>query len=121
MSGNGLSPHSPTSVALLPCPIMEPTRALSHIGTAGGKAATVNLDDALAELLRNDRTTGERQDDLVAAAVEAWRRRHVNTEAGAAVLAALADMGLSYRQIQQLTGIPPSTAHRWANPPDQDE
>ena len=45
----------------------------------------------------------------------------VGTEAGAVVLAALADMGLSYRQIQQLTGIPPSTAHRWANPPDQDE
>ncbi len=99
---------------------MESDTTLSHIGTAEGKAATVNLDDALAELLRNDRT-GERQDDLVAAAVEAWRRRHVNTEAGAAVLAALADMGLSYRQIQQLTGIPPSTAHRWANPPDQDE
>ena len=99
---------------------MESDTALSHIGTAGGKAATVDLDDALAELLRNDRT-GERQDDLVAAAVEAWRRRHVNTEAGAVVLAALADMGLSYRQIQQLTGIPPSTAHRWANPPDQDE
>ena len=99
---------------------MEPDTVLSHTGTAGGKAATVNLDDALAELLRNDRTD-ERQDDLVAAAVEAWRRRHVNTEAGAVVLAALADMGLSYRQIQQLTGIPPSTAHRWANPPDQDE
>ena len=99
---------------------MEPATALSHIGTAGGKAATVNLDDALTELLRNNRT-GERRDDLVAAAVEAWRRRHVNTEAGAAVLAALADTGLSYREIQQLTGIPPSTAHRWANPPDQDE
>ncbi len=80
----------------------------------------MNLDEAPTELLWNDRTS-ERQDDLVAAAVEAWRRRHVNTEAGAAVLAAQADMGLSYRQIQQLTGIPPSAAHRWANPPYQDE
>lgn len=80
----------------------------------------MDLDDALTELLR-DGPSGERQDDLVAAAVEAWRRRRVNTEAGAAVLAALADLGLSYREIQRLTGIPPSTAHRWANPPGEEE
>ena len=120
MSDNGLSPHRPDLCSVA---------TVSHNGIDTGtvphwnsrrQGGNVNLDDALAELLPNDRT-GERQDDLVAAAVEAWRRRHVNTEAGAAVLAALADMGLSYRQIQQLTGIPPSTAHRWANPPDQDE
>jgi transposase len=60
------------------------------------------------------------RDELVAAAKEAWRRRHVNTEAGAAVIAALADGGLSYRQIADLTGIPSATAHRWARPPEED-
>lgn len=60
------------------------------------------------------------RDDLTEAATEAWRRRHVNTEAGAAVLAALLDSGMTYRQIQAATGIPPATAHRWARPPEQD-
>lgn len=79
----------------------------------------MNVDEALAELLPQGRT-GQERDDLIAAAAEAWRRRHVNTEAGAAVIAALADQGLSYRQISDLTGIPPATAHRWARPPEQD-
>jgi len=78
----------------------------------------VNLEEALAELLPD--RTGDSREDLVAAAVEAWRRRHVNTQAGAAVLAALAESGLSYRQISELTGIPTATAHRWARPPEQD-
>jgi DNA-directed RNA polymerase specialized sigma24 family protein len=79
----------------------------------------VNLDDALHELLPPDQT-GQEREDLVAAAVEAWRRRHVNTEAGAAVIAALAESGLSYREIARLTGIPAATAHRWARPPEED-
>jgi DNA-directed RNA polymerase specialized sigma24 family protein len=80
----------------------------------------VNLDEALSELLPEDKRTGDEQADLVAAAAEAWRRRHVNTEAGTAVIAALTDRGLSYRQIADLTGIPAATAHRWARPPEQD-
>jgi DNA-directed RNA polymerase specialized sigma24 family protein len=80
----------------------------------------VNLDEALSELLPDNKRTGDTQADLVAAAAEAWRRRHVNTEAGAAVIAALTDRGLSYRQIADLTGIPAATAHRWARPPEQD-
>jgi len=79
----------------------------------------VDVEDALRELL-TERRSGDRRDDLVAAAIEAWRRRHVNTEAGAAVLSALADAGLSYRDIERLTGIPSSTAHRWARPPESD-
>lgn len=79
----------------------------------------MDVDDAFEELLP-DRRSGDRRDDLVAAAVEAWRRRQVNTEAGAAVLAALAGAGLSYRDIERLTGIPSSTAHRWARPPGAD-
>lgn len=80
----------------------------------------MNLMDALQELLPEERRTGHDQADLVAAAAEAWRRRHVNTEAGAAVIAALTDLGLSYRQIAELTGIPAATAHRWARPPEED-
>ena len=79
----------------------------------------MDIEEALQELLPQG-PTGEEQADLIAAAVEAWRRRHVNTEAGAAVIAALADRGLSYRQIAELTGIPSATAHRWARPPEQD-
>jgi hypothetical protein len=80
----------------------------------------MDVEDALRELLP-DSQTGERRDDLVTAAIEAWRRRHVNTEAGAAVIAALVDLGLSYRKIADLTGIPVTTAHRWAAPPDQND
>jgi DNA-directed RNA polymerase specialized sigma24 family protein len=80
----------------------------------------VNLEEALDELLPASNRTGNEQDDLVAAATEAWRRRHVNTDAGAAVITALTHHGLSYRQIADLTGIPAATAHRWARPPEED-
>ncbi|MBL7501178.1 hypothetical protein I6A84_16640 [Frankia sp. CNm7] len=79
----------------------------------------MDLEEALRELLAQPTTEGGR-DDLVSAAKEAWRRRRVNTEAGAAVIAALTEQGLSYRQIADLTGIPAATAHRWARPPEQD-
>ncbi len=78
----------------------------------------MDVDEALTELLHDTRTGGRRE-DLTAAAVEAWRRRHVNTEAGAAVIAALTDLGMSYQQIEDVTGIPRTTAHRWARPPEQ--
>ncbi|MDX6744620.1 helix-turn-helix domain-containing protein [Actinocorallia sp. A-T 12471] len=83
----------------------------------------MNLKEALEELLGaqaseiDESALVEDREKLVAAAVEAWRRRHVNTLAGAQVIAALADSGLSYRQIADLTGIPSATAHRWARPP----
>ena len=77
----------------------------------------MTLDEALTELLGNQPHDPDDRTALVAAAAEAWRRRHVNTEAGASVIAALLKGGLSYRQIHQLTGIPPTTAHRWAAPP----
>jgi DNA-directed RNA polymerase specialized sigma24 family protein len=80
----------------------------------------MDLEDALRELLPDQEHARVEQGELVAAAVEAWRRRHVNTEAGSAVIAALASRGLSYRQIAELTGIPAATAHRWARPPEQD-
>jgi DNA-directed RNA polymerase specialized sigma24 family protein len=79
----------------------------------------VELDEALRELLPSE--AGDSADaTLIAAAQEAWRRRQVNTQAGAAVIAALNERGLSYREIARLTGIPAPTAHRWARPPEED-
>lgn len=78
----------------------------------------LDLEDALGELLRGEET-GDRRADLLAAVEEAWRRRRVNTEAGAAVIAALVAGGLTYREIESLTGIPRTTAQRWATPPDR--
>jgi uncharacterized protein YerC len=78
----------------------------------------MNVEDALQELLR-DGQTGEQREDLIAAAQEAWRRRQVNTLAGAAVIAALVKGGLTYREIAEKTGIPIATAHRWATPPGE--
>jgi Homeodomain-like domain len=83
----------------------------------------MDLDDALRELLP-DRDVSDperdRTDDLVAAAKEAWRRRHINSQVGGAVLAALNETGMSYRQIATETGIPAPTAQRWARPPAED-
>ena len=44
-------------------------------------------------------------------------RRERNSQHGGAVLAALVEQGLSWRQIEQATGIPRTTAQRWAEPP----
>ena len=66
----------------------------------------MTLDEALTELLGNQPHDPDDHTALVTAAAEAWRRRHVNTEAGASVIAALLKGGLSYRQIHELTGIP---------------
>jgi len=38
-----------------------------------------------------------------------------------AVIAALVEAGLSFREIKQVTGIPRTTAQRWAIPPKRAE
>lgn len=76
----------------------------------------MELDDALRELLPAG-TTGDTRADLIAAARETWARRQRNTLAGAAILAALRDAGVSYRDIEAETQIPKTTAQRWATPP----
>jgi hypothetical protein len=76
----------------------------------------VTADEALAELLGEQRS-GDMRADLIAGAREAMRRRERNTEHGGAVIAALVEVGLSYREIEQVTGIPRATAQRWAVPP----
>jgi uncharacterized protein YerC len=76
------------------------------------------LQEALASLL-GEKRTGSRLKDLILAAREALARRVRNSEDGAAVIAALIDEGLSYRQIEAATGIPRATAQRWAAPPER--
>ncbi len=76
----------------------------------------MTADEALAELLGEQRS-GDMRADLIAGAREAMRRRERNTEHGGAVIAALVAAGLSYREIEQVTGIPRATAQRWAVPP----
>jgi hypothetical protein len=45
------------------------------------------------------------------------RRREQNSRDGGAVIAALIELGVSYRDIEREAGIPIGTAHRWAAPP----
>jgi hypothetical protein len=76
----------------------------------------MTVDEALAELL-GERRTGDVRAGLIMGMNEAMRRRERNTELGAAVIAALRDEGLSYRDIENATGVPRTTAQRWAAPP----
>jgi len=79
----------------------------------------MTLEEALTVLLGTDRT-GDDLADLAAAARESFRRREVNTQAGAAVLHAMVtDHYRSYEQISDLTGIPEDVAQRWAAPPER--
>ena len=78
-------------------------------------SAADDVEAALASL--GIESTGDRRADLIRAAQEAMRRRERNTIDGGAVIAALVEMGMSYRDIERATGIPHVTAHRWAAPP----
>jgi len=76
----------------------------------------MTTEEALQALL-GDARTGELRADLLAALAEAMRRRERNTAHGGAVIAALLEHGLSYREIEAATGVPRTTAQRWAVPP----
>ena len=76
----------------------------------------MTVEEALAELL-GQRRTGDVRADLIMGMNEAMQRRERNTELGGAVIAALRDEGLSYRDIENATGVPRTTAQRWAVPP----
>ena len=65
----------------------------------------MTVDEALAELL-GERRTGDIRADLIMGMNEAMRRRDRNTELGGALIAALRDEGLSYRDIENATGVP---------------
>jgi hypothetical protein len=78
----------------------------------------VTVDEALGALL-GERRTGDLRSDLVTAAKEAMDRRERNTAHGGAVIAALHDSGMSWRDIEAITGIPRTTAQRWAEPPQR--
>lgn len=76
----------------------------------------MTIDEALDSLLGR-RRTGDLQADLVAGAKEAMDRRERNSLHGGTVIAALVDIGFSYRDIERAIGIPRATAQRWAMPP----
>jgi hypothetical protein len=82
----------------------------------------MTVDEALAELL-GERRTGDVRADLIMGLNEAMRRRDRNTELGGAVIAALRDEGLSYREIENATGVVRTAAQRygvpqkWVGPP----
>jgi hypothetical protein len=78
----------------------------------------VTVDEALDALLGPQRT-GDLRADLIAGAKEAMDRRERNTMHGGAVIAALRDAGMSWRDIETTTGIPRTTAQRWAEPPER--
>lgn len=75
-----------------------------------------DVADAITSLL-GDQQTGDRDHDLIAAARETMEVRRRNSINGGAVLAELRRLGYSWRQIETLTGIPQSSARRWADPP----
>lgn len=77
--------------------------------------AADELAQALASL--GVARTSDQRADLIAGAREALRRRERNTSDGGAVIAAMIELGMSYRDIEAATGIPYVTAHRWATPP----
>lgn len=72
--------------------------------------------DALDQLLPADQRTDDEITDLAEAARVAMKRRVDNSRHGGAVLAAL-NRRVSWRQIERITGIPETTARRWATPP----
>ena len=78
----------------------------------------MDADEALEALL-GDQRTGDLRIDLIEGLKEAMRRRERNAEHRGAVIAALVDMGLSYRDIEHVTGLPRTTAQRWAMPPER--
>lgn len=83
----------------------------------------MNLNDAereaLDRLIPRERQTGDLVADLTTAAKEAWRRRQQNTQDGGAVIGALYRDTNSWRTLAYVTGIPTTTARRWAIPPEE--
>jgi hypothetical protein len=78
----------------------------------------VDVEEAL-DVLLGDQRTGDMRTDLIEGLREAMRRPDPNAEHGGAVIAALVDMGWSYRDIEHVTGLSRTTAQRWAIPPER--
>lgn len=72
---------------------------------------------SLDALIPPDQQSGHLVNDLVEACREAWERRRRNSKYGGDVIAALHRELRSWREFEHLTGIPHSSARRWANPP----
>ena len=76
---------------------------------------------AALHALLGDQQTGDPDTDLIAAARETQEVRRRNSINGGTVLAELRRLGYSWRQIEAATGIPPSNASRWIEPPAANE
>jgi hypothetical protein len=76
-----------------------------------------DVAQVLDELLPAERRSGDLTADLCEAGREAMRRRVANTHNGGVVIGALRERGLSWRAIEEGTGIPQATARRWHEPP----
>jgi hypothetical protein len=73
--------------------------------------------EALNELLPSNKQTGKLETDLIEAAKIAMQRRIDNSRYGGRVIKALHRKIGSWRNLEELTGIPHATARRWAAPP----
>jgi hypothetical protein len=75
------------------------------------------LEEALASLLADGERTGDVYADTVAAVKRAYERRKTNTRDGGVAIEWLRDQGLTWRHIQDITGVDKETARLWALPP----
>ena len=101
----------------VPC-VRSGFKAHGPISGTPEEVVPITLEEALDALLA-DRRTGDLDRDLIEAAKEALDRRIKNTQHGGAVIAAMVERGMSYRDIEKATGTPKSTAARWSVPPTE--
>lgn len=76
-----------------------------------------DVRSALDNLLSGDWSEDTLINDLARAARESLHRRAANSRDGGAVLVELHRQVQSWRRVEELTGIPRTTAQRWAEPP----
>jgi hypothetical protein len=75
--------------------------------------------EALDRLIPRERQTGDLEADLIAAGLEAKRRREQNTEDGGHVFAALTRATGSLATTAYLVKLPKSTIARWSKKPGE--
>jgi len=72
------------------------------------------LSENVLDDLLGDRQTGDRKTDLIAGMVEFVRRQREIMLSGAAIVKVMkSEMGMTYREIEEKTGVPRATAQRW--------
>lgn len=87
------------------------------MGVSAQSSGSGEIERLVSLYLDPQEQTGDFDEDLAAAGRAAWRIRHANTVNGGEVISMLRRRGFSWPQIKKMTGIPISTAQRWAVPP----